>query len=67
MPSKVTRGLRNFPTQPFFVAESFTGMSGRRVEPEQTVDGVAAILEGKCDGLKEDALFMIGALEEAKA
>jgi F-type H+-transporting ATPase subunit beta len=60
------RRLRNFLTQPFFVAESFTGMSGRRVEPQLTVDGVAAILEGKCDGLPEDALFMIGALGEAK-
>jgi F-type H+-transporting ATPase subunit beta len=60
------RRIRNFLTQPFFVAEPFTGMSGRRVEPEQTVDGVAAILEGKCDGLREEALFMIGALEEAK-
>jgi F-type H+-transporting ATPase subunit beta len=60
------RRLRNFLTQPFFVAESFTGMSGRRVQPEQTIDGVAAILEGKCDHLQEDALFMIGALEEAK-
>jgi F-type H+-transporting ATPase subunit beta len=60
------RRIRNFLTQPFFVAEPFTGMSGRRVESEQTVDGVAAILEGKCDGLREEALFMIGALEEAK-
>ena len=60
------RRLRNFMTQPFFVAESFTGMRGRRVQPEQTVDGVAAILEGKCDHLREDALFMIGPLEEAK-
>jgi F-type H+-transporting ATPase subunit beta len=60
------RRLRNFLTQPFFVAESFTGMSGRRVELQQAIDGVGAILEGKCDGLREDALFMIGALEEAK-
>jgi F-type H+-transporting ATPase subunit beta len=61
------RRLRNFLTQPFFVTESFTGMSGRRVEPEQTVDGVAAILEGNCDALREDALFMIGGLDEAKS
>ncbi len=60
------RRLRNFLTQPFFVAESFTGMSGRRVEPQQTIDGVAAILEGKGDDLGEDAFFMIGGLEEAK-
>jgi F-type H+-transporting ATPase subunit beta len=60
------RRLRNFLTQPFFVAESFTGMKGRRVEPGETINGVAAILEGKCDGLREDALFMIGALSEAQ-
>jgi F-type H+-transporting ATPase subunit beta len=53
-------------TQPFFVAESFTGMEGRRVEPEQTVEGVAAIIEGECDDLREDALFMIGSLDEAR-
>lgn len=60
------RRLRNFLTQPFFVAESFTGMKGRRVEPEQTIEGVAAILEGKCDHLREDALFMIGSLDEVE-
>ncbi|WDI41708.1 F0F1 ATP synthase subunit beta [Bremerella sp. P1] len=59
------RRLRNFLTQPFFVAELFTGTPGRRVTPEETVEGVAAILDGKCDHLREDALFMIGALEEA--
>ncbi len=61
------RRLRNFMTQPFFVAESFTGMPGRRVTPEQTVEGVAAILDGRCDDLPEEKLFMIGALEEARA
>ncbi|MCA9177947.1 MAG: F0F1 ATP synthase subunit beta [Planctomycetales bacterium] len=60
------RRIRNFMTQPFFVAESFTGMPGRRVDPEQTVAGVASILAGDCDHLPEDALFMIGALEEAR-
>lgn len=61
------RRLRNFMTQPFFVAESFTGIPGRRVSPEETVEGVAAILDGKCDHLPEDALFMIGALQETNA
>ncbi len=59
------RRLRNFLTQPFFVAESFTGMEGRRVNIEKTLDGVEAILNGECDGLPEDRLFMIGELEEA--
>jgi F-type H+-transporting ATPase subunit beta len=60
------RRLRNFLTQPFFVAESFTGMPGRRVSREETVEGVAAILEGRCDHLAEDRLFMIGPLGEAE-
>jgi F-type H+-transporting ATPase subunit beta len=58
------RRLRNFLTQPFFVAEHFTGMPGRSVMPESTVDGVQAILSGRCDGLGEEQLFMIGSLEE---
>jgi F-type H+-transporting ATPase subunit beta len=61
-----SRRLRNFLTQPFFVAEPFTGMPGRRVTIEQTLDGVAAILAGQCDHLDEDRLFMIGALDEAE-
>ena len=61
---KRARKLRNFMTQPFFVAETFTGVPGRRVTPEDTVEGVAAIIEGRCDHLTEDQLFMIGALKE---
>jgi F-type H+-transporting ATPase subunit beta len=60
------RRLQNFLTQPFFVAESFTGMEGRRVEIEKTLSGVEAILHGECDKLSEDKLFMIGELEEAR-
>jgi F-type H+-transporting ATPase subunit beta len=60
------RRLRNFMTQPFFVAETFTGVAGCRVAPEETVEGVAAILEGRCDHLGEDELFMIGALKEVE-
>jgi F-type H+-transporting ATPase subunit beta len=59
------RRLRNFLTQPFFVAEPFTGMPGRRVTVTKTVDGFAAILECRCDHLDEDLLFMIGSLDEA--
>jgi F-type H+-transporting ATPase subunit beta len=59
------RRLRNFLTQPFFVTESFTGAPGRAVALEDTIAGAEAILEGKCDGLDEDRLFMIGALMEA--
>jgi F-type H+-transporting ATPase subunit beta len=58
------RRLRNFLTQPFFVTESFTGIAGQRVAMEDTVSGAAAILEGRCDDVPEDRLFMIGALPE---
>jgi F-type H+-transporting ATPase subunit beta len=61
------RRLRSFLTQPFFVTESFTGVPGRRVGLADTVEGVAAILEGRADDVPEDALFMIGALSEAGA
>ncbi|HEX5105693.1 MAG TPA: F0F1 ATP synthase subunit beta, partial [Pirellulaceae bacterium] len=59
------RKLRNFFTQPFFVAEPFTGTPGRSVTPAATVAGVAAILDGQCDQLPEQSLFMIGELKEA--
>lgn len=60
------RRLRNFLTQPFFVAEHFTGIPGRNVPPSATVEGTEAILEGRCDDLPEDRLFMIGSLEDVK-
>jgi F-type H+-transporting ATPase subunit beta len=59
------RRLRNFLTQPFFVTEHFTGAPGRRVAMAETVDGVAAILAGRCDDVPENRLFMIGAISEA--
>ncbi len=58
------RRLRNFLTQPFHVTESFTGTPGCSVPMEQSIEGVAAILEGRCDHLDEDRLYMIGALSD---
>jgi F-type H+-transporting ATPase subunit beta len=58
------RRLRSFLTQPFFVTRVFTGVEGRNVSVEDTVAGVEAILEGRCDSLPEDKLYMIGALSE---
>ena len=58
------RRLRNFLTQPFFVTEHFTGVPGRKVSIRETIEGVAAILDGGCDDLPEDRLFMIGPLSE---
>ncbi|MCA9589648.1 MAG: F0F1 ATP synthase subunit beta, partial [Myxococcales bacterium] len=56
------RRLKNFLTQPFYVTESFTGLPGQRVPITQTVAGVAAIVEGRCDDIPEHAMFMVGAL-----
>jgi F-type H+-transporting ATPase subunit beta len=56
------RRLRSYLTQPFHVTESFTGQPGQRVAVETTVADVAAILDGRCDGRREDELFMIGSL-----
>jgi F-type H+-transporting ATPase subunit beta len=60
------RRIRNFLTQPFFVAAGFTGMAGRRVALADTVAGTAAILAGECDQIPEEKLFMIGALAEVQ-
>jgi F-type H+-transporting ATPase subunit beta len=60
------RRLRSFLTQPFHVTEAFTGTPGKSVPLEEAVAGAEAILGGDCDDVAEDALFMIGALEEAK-
>jgi F-type H+-transporting ATPase subunit beta len=56
--------LRNFLTQPFFVTEAFTGMKGKRVSVAETVDSVAAILDGHFDDVAEEQLFMIGSIAE---
>ncbi len=60
------RRLERFLTQPLFVTETFTGHEGRRVPLAQTVAGCEAILAGDYDGRDEGALYMIGAIEEAK-
>lgn len=61
------RRLKNFLTQPFHVAEVFTGQQGRSVPIEDTVSGAEAILAGHFDALPEERLFMIGSLAEVQA
>jgi F-type H+-transporting ATPase subunit beta len=61
------RRLQRFLTQPFLVTESFTGRKGRSVPLEETMKGVRAILDGECDDWPEDAFYMVGTLEEARA
>lgn len=59
------RKLQKFLSQPFFVAEQFTGISGRYVEREDTIRSFKEIVEGKHDDLPEQAFYMVGAIEEA--
>ena len=56
------RKLQNFLTQPFIVAEVFSGMKGKYVSLEKTLDGCERILAGRVDQRKEEEFYMIGAL-----
>jgi F-type H+-transporting ATPase subunit beta len=59
------RKIQRFLSQPFFVAQEFTGQPGRYVKMEDTVRGFKEIIEGKHDDLPEQAFYMVGAIEEA--
>ncbi len=59
------RKIQRFLTQPFFVAEVFTGSPGRYVKVKDTVRGFKEILDGKHDNLSEQAFYMVGDIEEA--
>ena len=58
------RRLQRFLSQPFFVAEQFTGIKGKYVKIEDTVRSIKEILEGKHDDLPEQAFYMVGGIEE---
>ena len=58
------RRLQRFLSQPFFVAEQFTGIKGKYVKIEDTVRSIKEILEGKHDHLPEQAFYMVGGIEE---
>ena len=60
------RKIQRFLSQPFHVAEVFTGIQGRYVELEDTIKGFKGIVEGKYDDLPEQAFFMVGTIEEAE-
>ena len=60
------RRLQRFLTQPFSVTEAFTGLPGRTVSLADTIAGCRAILDGEADLWPESALYMIGALTEAR-
>ncbi len=60
------RRLQRFLTQPFAVTAAFTGMPGRSVPLADTLAGCRAILDGEADDWPENALYMIGGIEEAR-
>ncbi len=60
------RKIERFFSQPFFVAERFTGIAGRYVPLQETVHGFKEILEGHCDDLPEQAFMMAGTIDDVK-
>ena len=60
------RKVERFLSQPFFVAEVFTGSPGKYVKLDDTIKGFQAILSGQLDDLPEQAFYMVGNIEEAK-
>ena len=61
------RKTQRFLSQPFFVAQQFTGMEGKYVDIKDTVKGFREILDGKHDALPEQAFYMVGTIEDAVA
>ena len=58
------RKIQRFLTQPFFVAETFTGQSGKYVPLRETLRGFSEILSGQHDDLPEQAFYMTGTIDE---
>ena len=61
------RKLQRFFSQPFFVAEEFTGIKGKYIPLTETIRGFKEIIEGRADYLPEQAFYMAGGLDEVKA
>jgi F-type H+-transporting ATPase subunit beta len=59
------RKIEKFLSQPFFVAEIFTGSPGKYVSLEDTIEGFAGIIDGKFDDIPEMAFYMVGGIKEA--
>jgi F-type H+-transporting ATPase subunit beta len=59
------RKIQRFFSQPFFVAEEFTGTKGKYVKLEDTVKGFKELVDGKHDNVPEQAFYMVGTIEEA--
>ena len=61
------RKIQRFLSQPFHVAETFTGQQGKYVEIKDTVRGFKEIIDGKCDDIPEQAFFMMGGIDDVRA
>jgi F-type H+-transporting ATPase subunit beta len=59
------RKIQRFLSQPFYVAQQFTGLEGRYVKLEDTIRGFKELVEGKYDDIPEQAFYMMGTIEEA--
>ncbi len=60
------RKIQQFLSQPFFVAEQFTGRQGRYVKLSDTITSFKELIDGKCDDMPEQAFYMVGNLDEAR-
>jgi F-type H+-transporting ATPase subunit beta len=61
------RKVQRFLSQPFFVAEAFTGLAGKYVKLEDSIKGFKEIIAGRHDNLPENAFYLVGTIEEAVA
>jgi F-type H+-transporting ATPase subunit beta len=59
------RKIQRFLSQPFFVAEVFTGAPGKYVPLSETIRGFKGIVDGEYDELPEQAFYMVGSIDEA--
>jgi F-type H+-transporting ATPase subunit beta len=59
------RRIQRFLSQPFFVAEVFTGTPGKYVRIQDTIKGFQEIIDGKHDDVPEQAFYMVGTIEDA--
>ena len=61
------RRVERFLSQPMFVAEPFTNIPGAYVPRKETVRGFGEILDGKCDDMPEQAFYLVGTVDDARA
>jgi F-type H+-transporting ATPase subunit beta len=61
------RRIQRFLSQPFFVAEQFTGIEGKYTPVDETISSFKALADGEYDHLPEQAFFLVGGIEEAQA